>query len=130
VLSRTAREYKQCYRARRAIYKLSGQPRRRILATTLSPGTLRRIAALFPGRQRAEAAQLLAEECGDNLPLADTLGAAGIERIRFAVLKISQGSLDRLWEAVELAQHDWRDALVGAGFGDDITAHLRWLVDT
>jgi hypothetical protein len=99
------------------------------LAISLTPGTLRRIAALFPELQRAEAAQLLAEECGDNLPFSDTLGTGGIERIRFAVLKISDGSLDRLRQTIDLAQSDWRDVLVGAGFAHDVTAHLRWLAD-
>jgi hypothetical protein len=55
--------------------------------------------------------------------------ASGIERVRFAVLKIGGGSLDRLWTAVKLAQSDWRDVVVVAGFGDDVPAHLRWLAD-
>ena len=97
------------------------------MGEALSPGTTRCIAALFPAAQRAEVAGLLAAKCGRTLPFADTLGAAGIERVRFAALKISGGSLDRLWAAVELAQQDWRDALVGAGFADDPRAHLAWL---
>lgn len=99
------------------------------MASRLSPGTLRRIAVLCPESQHAEAAQLLAEERGENLPFADTLAPADLERIRFAVLKISGGSLDRLWEAIELAQIDWRDALAGAGFANNITAHLCWLAN-
>jgi hypothetical protein len=99
------------------------------MAASLSPGTVRRIAALFPESERSEVAQLLVEECGDNLPFAETLKAAGIERIRFAVLKISGGSPDRLWEAVELAQTDWRDVLVAAGFATDPEEHTRWLAD-
>ena len=58
------------------------------MATILSSGTNRRIAALFPESQQAEVAELLIEECGDNLPFADTLGAAGVERVQFAVLKL------------------------------------------
>jgi hypothetical protein len=77
------------------------------MVEALSPGTTRRIAALFPAAQRAEAGGLLVAECGHTLPFADTLGSAGIERVRFAALKISGGSLDRLWAAVELAQQDW-----------------------
>ena len=99
------------------------------MAEALSPGVVERIAALFPAGQRAEVADLLASECGSNLPFADTLGPAGVERVRLAVLKISGGSLDRLWAAVEQAQLDWRDTLVGAGFGDDPRAHLTWLAD-
>jgi hypothetical protein len=99
------------------------------MAADVSPGTIRRIAALFPEPQRSEVTQLLVSLCGDNLPFAETLGPAGLERVRFGILKISGGSLDRLWSAVELAQSDWRDVLVGAGFDKDERSHLRWLAD-
>ncbi len=99
------------------------------MGEALNSGTTRRIAALFPAAQRPDVGSLLVAECGHTLPFADTLGTAGIERIQFAVLKISSGSLDRLWAAVELAQQDWRDSLVGAGFGDDVRYHLAWLAD-
>lgn len=99
------------------------------MAEALSPGVVRRVAALFPAGQRAEVADLLASECGSNLPSADTLGPAGVDRVRFAVLKISDGSLDRLRAAVAQAQFDWRDTLVGAAFGDDPQAHLAWSAD-
>lgn len=97
------------------------------MARDLSPGTVRRIAALFPEEKRAEVADLLVSRCGDDPFSGDRM--AEIERIRFAVLKISGGSIDRLRAAIELARTDWRDALVGAGFGDDTRAHLRWLVE-
>jgi hypothetical protein len=99
------------------------------MSEALSSGTIRRIAVLFPAAQRAEVGSLLVAECGSTLPFADTLGAAGIERVRFAVLKTSGGSLERLRAAVTSAQQDWRDVLVWAGFGDDPQAHLKWLVD-
>lgn len=95
----------------------------------LSPKIVRLIAALFPEARRAEVTQLLTTECGENLPVSGILGVTGVERVRFAVLKISGGSWDRLVSAVELAQSDWRDALVGAGFGDDVSAHHQWLAD-
>ncbi len=94
---------------------------------SLSPGTVRRIAALFPEAERDGVAALLTTECGDNLPFVDASGAEGIERIRYAVLKIGNGSLDRLLLALGLARRDWRDALVGAGFAEDVRAHLHWL---
>ena len=72
---------------------------------------------------------MLIAGCGRTLPFADTLGAAGIERVRWAVLKISGGSPDRLRAAVGLAQRDRRDALVDAGFAGDVRAHLGWLAD-
>ena len=99
------------------------------MSEALSLGTIRRIAALFPAAQRAEVGNVLVVECGRTLPFAEALGAGGIERVRFAVLRISGGSIDHLWAAVELAKKDWRDAIVGAGFGDDVRAHLSWLAD-
>jgi hypothetical protein len=87
---------------------------------SLTLGTLTLIAKLFPVADKQQVNELLVTLCGNHLPLADTLGVDGIERVRFAVLKISQGSLDKLMAAVELANQDWRDILVGAGFGDDV----------
>ena len=46
-----------------------------------------------------------------------------LERLRYAALKLSGGRLDALREAVELARIDWRDLLMGAGFGYDVHAH-------
>ena len=72
-------------------------------------------------------AELLVNECGASLSYARILDAEGIERVQFAVLKISGGLLDRLWLAVDQAQQDWRDTLMGAEFGYDERAHLSWL---
>ena len=52
--------------------------------------------------------------------------AAGLERIRFAALKLSNGDLGELRQAVQIAGIDWRDVLVAAGFGHDLRAHERW----
>ncbi len=48
------------------------------------------------------------------------------ERFRFAALRLSNGDLRKLEQAVELAKRDWRDLLMAAGFGEDVTAHERW----
>jgi hypothetical protein len=37
--------------------------------------------------------------------------------------------LDALIQAIELAQTDWRDLLVAAGFAVDVHAHELWLED-
>ncbi len=75
------------------------------------------------------AAHLLVTQCGDNLPLWHDKDPRGLERIRFAALKLSNGSLAELTRAVEIAQTDWRDVLVAAGFGHDVRAHLAWFPD-
>lgn len=50
-----------------------------------------------------------------------------LERISAAALQVSEGSLVRLDAALELAARDWRDLLMSAGFGYDLTAHEVWL---
>lgn len=92
----------------------------------LSPETERRLAALFEGAARVEAADLLVAHCGDNLPFNQATDARSLERIRFAVLKLSNGSLAALREAIEVAQIDSRDVLMAAGFGRDVQAHQAW----
>ena len=92
----------------------------------LSPETQRRLDALFVGAAREAATALLVTRCGSNLPLWTPTDSMGLERIRFAALKLSGGDLAELRRAVEIAEVDWRDVLVAAGFGHDPRAHERW----
>ncbi len=50
-----------------------------------------------------------------------------LERCHFAALRLSNGNLEALVEAIELAQTDYRDLLMAADFGKDVLAHLNWL---
>lgn len=72
------------------------------------------------------ARRLLEQDCAEALPLWSDATETGLERVRFAILKLSGGSLESLTEALRLAQTDWRDALAAAGFADDPDAHLAW----
>jgi len=56
--------------------------------------------------------------------LTDYLGSS--ERIRFAALKVSNGSMEQLMDAVILAQSNWRDLLMWADFVHDVNAHNKW----
>lgn len=94
---------------------------------SVSPETRRRIDLLFASELRDEVEALLAAECGRNLPLFSGANEAAIERIQFAALKQSGGNMDALVRAIELAQTDWRDLLVAAGFAVDVHAHEGWL---
>ena len=97
------------------------------MAVLLSAETTRRVRIMFRGHERDEAERLLVQECADNLPFVEADDATGIERLRYAALKVSNGSLSRLRGAIDLAKVDWRDLLMEAGFGEDETAHLSWL---
>lgn len=92
----------------------------------LSEGTRDRVKALFGPDTEARVVQLLAEDCGSNLPFCEQATPTSSERIRYAVLKLSGGNLEELGRAIEQAKTDWRDVLVAAGFGDDVTAHHKW----
>ncbi len=92
----------------------------------LSSETRRRVDALFEGPAREAAAELLVTQCAANLPLWVNADERGLERIRFAVLKLSNGDLTELLRAVRMAQVDWRDVLVAAGFGHSVRVHESW----
>lgn len=86
-----------------------------------------RVCLVFPREQREMASALLVKECGTNLPFCADQTPAGLNRIRIAALKLSNGDLEKLKTAVDLAKRDWRDLLVSAGFANDINAHEEWL---
>ncbi len=87
--------------------------------------TKRQIHALFPRNDWNAVKQMLLTQCGDNLPLVDSTRVELAERIRFAVLKLSEGRVAELEQQIALAAIDWRDTLVAAEFGD-LTAHKFW----
>ena len=70
----------------------------------LSPETQRRVEALFSPQDRAAATAMLIEDCGNNLPFLEELDEIELERFRFAALKLSNGSLQELVRAIELAK--------------------------
>lgn len=92
----------------------------------MSPELQARIGELFAADATAVAARL-ERDCGDTLPLISAMGEEGIERVRCAVLKLSEGSPEKLERALRVAREDWRDSLVAAGFGHDPLAHRDWL---
>lgn len=75
------------------------------MAIPLSDKTEQHLVAVFedPG-ERDQARWILENECGDTLPLWSSKTPTGFERIRFAVLKISGGSMAALADAVRLEQ--------------------------
>ncbi|GAC1370462.1 MAG: hypothetical protein NVS3B3_03150 [Aquirhabdus sp.] len=92
----------------------------------LSSETVSRIRALFNPTDHTMLEDYLRTECGDNLPLVDECFVELAERIRFAVIKLSEGNLESLIEWVEKSKIDWRDTLVAAGFASSLRSHLSW----
>ena len=84
------------------------------------------VQKMFSLEQQEEAGRLLVTECGNSLPFCATLDEVSLERVRFAVLKSSNGDMTALLQAIDVAQTDWRDALVAAGFGSDVNEHDHW----
>ena len=93
------------------------------MSVPLGDSIEKRLQTLFASPDLATAREILETDCADNVAGWEL---AGIERMRCAVLKLSEGSVDGLVEAVTLVQTDIRDALVTAGFGDDVRAHHEW----
>ena len=96
------------------------------MVQALTDTTLRLIEHLFARDQHDAVGAVLMEECGTNLPFCDAQDAVGLERVRFAVLMLSGGDINKLEAMVTHAKVDWRDVLVWAGFGYSLTAHERW----
>jgi hypothetical protein len=69
---------------------------------------------------------LLENECGNNLPDLEKETPEGLERFRFAVLRVGEGNIDKIRKAIDLAKLDWRDLLVAAKFADSVRAHELW----
>ncbi len=84
------------------------------------------VARLFPAEEQDEVTRLLQEDCGAVLPFADNVSAESFERVQCAALRLSEGRIDKLYDAIALAQIDWRDLLVAAGFAEDPRAHKGW----
>jgi hypothetical protein len=82
---------------------------------------------VFLPAARAEAERLLVEECGSNLPGGENWTSFGIDRIRFAAMKTSGGTIDGLKQAIELGKRDYRDLLMAAGFGYTVSSYLLWM---
>ncbi len=88
--------------------------------------TKQHVAALFASGDVGEAEQLLATECAEKLPLVSNPTPEGLERLRFAAIRLSDGALPRLRDALAVAKTDWRNLLVAADFADDVHAHRTW----
>jgi hypothetical protein len=69
---------------------------------------------------------MIENECGTESLSCDGWTPEQMERIRFGVLKLVHENKLKLNAALNLAQTDWRDLLISAGFDRDVDAHKAW----
>ncbi|MBA6294828.1 hypothetical protein [Colwellia sp. MB02u-9] len=94
--------------------------------SVLSPNTEFLIHTLFKSSEATDIVTILEDECGIEALDCEGWTPIEMERIRFAVLKLSTDSKTNLEKAIKLANSDWRDLLMAAGFGDDLDSHKKW----
>ena len=93
----------------------------------LAPRVAALIAAHCPPERAQAVRDLLLTGCSTTLPGVRPGWLDLIERIQAGVLRRSGWDPAILAAQVRLARTDWRDLLMAAGFGEDLTAHARWL---
>jgi hypothetical protein len=91
----------------------------------LSRASRQRVMALFREEDVPQAEQLLAQSADSPQLLAD-VSRQNLDRMLFAMIRLSGGTIERLEQAIQLFRRDWRDLLWAAEFGEDIHAHERW----
>lgn len=92
----------------------------------LSNRTRRLIARLFSKAEGTVISDCLYRSVSANIPFCSDSSPEDMERIRFAILKMTKQSPLNLAVGISLAQSDWRDLLMAAGFGDDEDQHMTW----
>jgi len=93
----------------------------------LSSDTQTLVTRLFPPADQTAIARALEEHCTGNPRHGYT--PEKLERLRFAVLKLSRGDREAFDKALADARLDFRDVLMGAGFGTDLDAHRKWFAE-
>jgi hypothetical protein len=95
----------------------------------LSKSTQEQLRTIFAPSFQDEVTLILVNECADNLPFLERAGPRQLDRIRLAVLRLSNGDVPKLREWVDRAKLDWRDVLMAAGVPQTDTAYHKWRPD-
>ena len=93
----------------------------------LSTRTLAIAKSLFDEGDLKIVENLLLERCTNKVPGCDDWSQDNLERVWISVLKLSDGNVNKLLDAIKLANTDYRDLFMSAGFGHDSQAHRLWL---
>jgi len=94
--------------------------------TAITQNTAKAISALFPAVVQNDVISELETKCSNNVPGCDSWTESQLERIWFAVLKLSNGEMNKLESFIKVANTDYRDLLMAAEFGSDLEAHNKW----
>ena len=94
--------------------------------TEITQKTAKIIVTLFSKNEQSIVIDEIESNCSTNVPGCDNWTNVQLERIWFAVLKLSNGELIRLEASVKLVNTDFRDLLMAADFGYDLEAHNKW----
>jgi len=65
-------------------------------------------------------------KAGKTIPFCGNSSSEQLDRIRFAIIKLSGGCTEALDNAIELAHTDWRKLLISADFGVNPIEHDNW----
>ena len=84
------------------------------------------INALFSANEAQRALYELEQNCSVRISSFKGWTQAQMEKVWLSVIKLSNGNLAKLKTAIELANTDYRDLFMSAGFGHDIEAHKKW----
>lgn len=81
-----------------------------------------------PNKEKEAVSNYLEAYCSTNLPGIGTTEEwiELIDRVQLAAIRGSGWSLYKIKEAAALANRDWRDLLVAAGFANSLSAHKQW----
>jgi hypothetical protein len=94
----------------------------------LGPLTNELIQKTCPTSHQQAVGNLLSDQCSVSLP---GVGIPPewidvIDRVQLATIRGSSWNIEKLKSNVSLANSDWRDVLMAAGFGENLTAHTLW----
>ncbi|WP_196138956.1 hypothetical protein [Aliikangiella sp. G2MR2-5] len=73
-----------------------------------------------------DAQSYIEKNAGRTIPFCGNSSPEQLDRIRFAIIKQSDGCLSKLKEGIDLAHSDWRKLLISADFGIHPQAHDDW----
>ena len=93
---------------------------------SLSRRTTILLESCIPVDARDEITAMLIAEVSENIPWNAGSTSEDMERIRFAIIKLTLENRKNLTVAIDQAQRDWRNLLMMADFADDIHEHLNW----